>query len=82
MLCCFRLNQMLFCLSLSFSSAQLLCQDSHVRECQENCHLFQERYRSQRRNNVRLQIPDRGRKNTLFMWSATMQGHFELTLSL
>lgn len=62
------------------SAAKLLCESHHNRVTKENSNLFEAEHRRERRNNVRLQIPHRGRENSLFVWCVDVQRDVELIL--
>lgn len=45
--------------------AELLRKDNHGRFGEENRYLFKKRHSGKRRNHLRLQIPSRGRKDSM-----------------
>ena len=48
--------------------AELLRESHHDRVAEEDCDLFEAEYRSERGDNVRLQVSDRGREDSLSLW--------------
>ena len=58
--------------------AQLLCQGDCNRQLKEDCDLLKERHPCQRRDNVRLQIPHRGREDPLSLWCTALSWYLEL----
>lgn len=68
-----------FCIHfINLLVAQLLREGDNDRVAEEDSDLLQAEHRDQRRNHVRLQVPDRGREDSLLMRGGYVQGHSEL----
>lgn len=65
-------------LTSTFILAELLCESNHNRVGKEDCHLLQAGDWRERGDHLRLQIPTRGREDSLPMWCSRMSWNIKL----